>query len=80
MENAIDIAEKYLNEEVKNAYVFKDCKFVVERDLTRGNDDFWVFFYQTDRYIETRNIFETLVENSSVKVSKAGVVFGFCKP
>lgn len=79
LERAIEIAEKYLNHEIRDPVLFKDSEFVVERGLTNECDDHWVFFYQTDRYIKSGDVFDALVGNLPIKISKFGEILGFVK-
>jgi hypothetical protein len=77
LERAIELAEKYLNNEIKDHALFKDTLFVVERALVKEFDDYWLLFYQTDRYIKSGDVFDALVGNLPIKVSKAGEILGF---
>ncbi len=79
LDQAIEIAEIYLNGEIRDAGLFKDSLFVIERDLTRGFDDYWIFFYQTDSYLRSGDVLDALVGNLPIKISKDGVVMGFVK-
>jgi hypothetical protein len=80
LENAIEIAEKYLNEAVKDRVVFNDCQFVVERNLIKELNDYWIFYYQTDKFLETNDLSRALVGNIPLKVSKTnGEILGFEK-
>ena len=79
LEQAIKIAEKYLNEEIRDPVLFKDSVFIVERALINECDDYWIFFYQTDRYIKSEDVFDALVGNLPIKISKFGEILGFVK-
>jgi len=79
LEQAIKIAEKYLNEEVRDPFVFKNSRFVVEHDLIKKFDDHWLFFYQTDSYIESGDVLDALVGNLPISISKTGKILGFIK-
>jgi hypothetical protein len=79
LESAYEIAENHLNLEIRDLAVFPNTKFVIERDLTQLHDEFWVFFYQSDRYLSTDDIRDALVGNLPIKVSKSGVYLGVYK-
>jgi hypothetical protein len=79
LESAYEIAETHLNLEIRDRAVFPDTKFVIERDLTQSHDGFWVFFYQSDRYLATGEIRDALVGNLPIKVSKSGTFLGVHK-
>lgn len=79
LESAYEIAENHLNVEIRDLTVFPDIKFVIERDLTQSHGDFWVFFYQSSRYLATGEIRDALVGNLPIKVSKSGAYLGSYK-
>lgn len=66
---ALDIAQKYIEAE-NNKYPESGTKFVLMTESTFEFEYGWMFYSNTEKYLKTRNIFDTLPGNAPFIISK----------
>jgi hypothetical protein len=77
---AIEIAEHYLNESVKDPHdPVQGDRWVVSKEKIIDCDEYWIFHYQSAMYLSTENPSYSLAGNLPLRVSKKGEVLGFGK-
>jgi hypothetical protein len=77
---AIEIAERYLNESVRDSFnSVQGDRWVVSAEKAVDCGEYWKFHYQSAMYLSTDNPSYLLVGNLPLRVSKTGEVLGFGK-
>jgi len=67
-ESALEIAERLLDAEVRRSL---DEEVVINLKTVQETPHFWVFFYNTRAFIETKSMVHSLAGNGPVLVEKA---------
>ena len=79
LETAISLAERYLNEVVRNSYDSpKNDRWVISLDKVYDRGGYWALHYQSELYLKTGNPSYLLAGNLPIKVSRStGEILGF---
>jgi len=77
---AIEIAERYLNESVRDSCnSVQGDRWIVSAEKVVDCGEYWKFHYQSAMYLNTDNLSYLLAGNLPLRVSKTGEVLGFGK-
>lgn len=81
LESAILAAERYLNTVVRNPHdPPQDDHWIISKDKIKDCNSYWLFHYQSERYVTTRNPSYMLAGNLPLKMAKSGEILGFETP